>query len=109
MSASDVNIHVLDAAYKPFPTFAEWSSKITIDDARWSRYNSALKTAPQTRQVLDRALQIAKRAAAIETGAIEGLYEVDRGFTYTVAVEAVAWEAALAQKGEQIRPLFESQ
>src|SRR5439155_1802737 len=60
-------------------------------------------------EVLGRAREIAKRAAALDTGAIEGLYEVDRGFTYTVAFETSAWEAALAQKGEYVRSLFEAQ
>jgi len=50
-----------------------------------------------------------KRAAALDTGAIEGLYEVDRGFTYTVAFETAAWEVELAKKGENVRPLFEAQ
>lgn len=109
MSTAEVNIHVLDAAYKPFPTFAEWASQTRVDTVRWDRYIASLKSAPQSPEILERALQIAKRAAALDTGAIEGLYEVDRGFTYTVAVEAAAWEGALAQKGEQVRPLFEAQ
>jgi Fic family protein len=45
----------------------------------------------------------------LDTGAIEGLYEVDRGFTYTVAFETAAWEVELAKKGENVRPLFEAQ
>ena len=43
------------------------------------------------------------------TGAIEGLYEVDHGFTFTVAFETSAWEVELAKKGENVRPLFEAQ
>ena len=107
--APEVNIHILDAAYKPFPTFEAWASEATVDIVRWERYNSSLNNAPKGPEVLDRALQIAKRAAALDTGAIEGLYEVDRGFTYSVAVEASAWEVALAQKGERVRPMFEAQ
>jgi len=111
MSESDVNIHVLDAAYKPFPTFEEWKARTTLDTARWDRYNIDLKSraAGLSSELLDRARNVAKRAAAIDTGAIEGLYEVDRGFTYTVAMETATWEAALAQKGEHVRPLFEAQ
>jgi Fic family protein len=52
---------------------------------------------------------VVKRAAALDTGAIEGLYEVDRGFTFTVAFETAAWEIELAQKGEKVRSLFEAQ
>jgi Fic family protein len=110
MSDNEVNIHVLDASYEPFPTFEEWASRTSVDTVRWDRYNEALTNdAQRTPQVLERALEIAKRAAALDTGAIEGLYEVDRGFTYTVAVEASAWEAALTRKGDHVRPLFEAQ
>ena len=99
----------LDAEYKPFPTFAQWS-KATVDTVRWDRYSAELQDhgkAPQ--EQLDRAHRIAIRAAAVDTGAIEGLYEVDRGFTFTVAMETFAWEAALQEKGEAIRSLIETQ
>ena len=110
MSEQEANIHVLDAAYKPFPPFAEWASRTSVDTARWDRYNKSLRErsdlSPET---LRRAREIVKRAAALDTGAIEGLYEVDRGFTYTVAFETAAWEVELAKKGENVRPLFEAQ
>ena len=109
MGDIQVNIHVLDAAYKPFPTFEEWGGA-SVDTVRWERYKSSLQDrAGSSPEVLGRAREIAKRAAALDTGAIEGLYEVDRGFTYTVAFETSAWEAALAQKGEYVRSLFEAQ
>lgn len=110
MSDLELNIHQLDALYKPFPTFAEWSAKTSVDTTRWDRYNAALEPArKQSQSVLQKALQVAKRAAAIDTGAIEGLYEVDRGFTYTVAFEMAFWESSLAAKGQAVRPLFEAQ
>ena len=77
MSDPETNIHVLDAAYKPFPTFEEWASRTSVDTARWDRYNASLKDQPGlSPEVLNRAREIAKRAAALDTGAIEGLYEV---------------------------------
>jgi len=110
MSDPETNIHVLDAAYMPFPTFAEWAAKTSVDTIRWNRYNVSLNSRPGlSTDVLNRAREIAKRAAALDTGAIEGLYEVDRGFTYTVAFETTAWEVELAKKGENVRPLFEAQ
>lgn len=110
MTDADVNIRVLDAAYRPFPTFVEWVSRTSVDTVRWDRYYSSLQSRAQSSPgALDRAREVAKRAAALDTGAIEGLYEVDRGFTFTVAFETAAWETALAQKGEAVRPLFESQ
>ncbi|HEY4904685.1 MAG TPA: Fic family protein [Candidatus Sulfotelmatobacter sp.] len=110
MTEAEVNIHILDAAYKPFPAFAEWAARTSVDNVRWERYNSSLKGSEGlTPEILSRARQIAQRAAALDTGAIEGLYEVDRGFTYTVAFQTSAWEAALAAKGENVRSLFEAQ
>jgi len=96
MGGPELNSRVLDAAYKPFPPFQEWVSRTEVDIVRWERYNVSLQqNAAASADVLSRARKIAKRAAALDTGAIEGLYEVDRGFTYTVAFEKVAWEAAL--------------
>ncbi len=110
MTDPDVKIRALDAAYKPFPAFSEWASRTSVDAVRWDRYNASLQNrARSSPGALDRARQVAKRAAALDTGAIEGLYAVDRGFTFTVAFETAAWETALAQKGERVRPLFESQ
>jgi len=110
MSDPETNIHVLDAAYKPFPTFAEWASRTSVDTVRWDRYMAALRSgASSSAEALNRAYEVVKRAAALDTGAIEGLYEVDRGFTYSVAFETAAWEVELAKKGENVRPLFEAQ
>jgi len=110
MSDPETNIHVLDAAYKPFPTFAEWAARSSVDTVRWDRYNAALREkSGLSPAVLRRAREVVKRAAALDTGAIEGLYEVDRGFTFTVAFETAAWEVELAKKGENVRPLFEAQ
>jgi Fic family protein len=110
MTDADAKIHILDAAYKPFPTFAEWAGKTSVDTVRWDRYNASLQnSANSSNEALTRAREVVKRAAALDTGAIEGLYEVDRGFTFTVAFETAAWEVELAKKGENVRPLFEAQ
>ena len=110
MSEAETNIHILDAAYKPFPTFAEWAAQTSVNSARWDRYNTSLNSRAEfSPEILKRAREIAKRFAALDTGAIEGLYEVDRGFTYTVAFETAAWEVELAKRGENVRPLFEAQ
>lgn len=110
MSVTETTLRKLDAAYRPFPTFASWVAVTNVDTVRWDRYKtSLLDRSALSEGVLNRARAIAKRAAALDTGAIEGLYEVDRGFTYTVAFETAAWEAALAKKGEKVRSLFEAQ
>jgi Fic family protein len=109
MTDIEINSRVLDAAYKPFPTFETWLSKTSIDTVRWERYNASLNAREISPEISVRAKEIAKRAAALDTGAIEGLYEVNYGFTYSVAAMTSAWEVELAKKGEQVRPLFEAQ
>ena len=98
-----------DAGYKPFPPFAEWAD-IRVDETRWARYTAQLQKLRSTSpNLLGKALEIVKRAAAFDTGAIEGLYSTDRGFTFTVATQAAMWEDAIGRRGTNIRPLFESQ
>src|SRR5712691_3480964 len=82
----------IDRAYEGFPDIEEWA-KSKIDAALWENYSSKLAEARKgaTPEKLRAALNTAMRAAAIETGAIEGLYSVERGFTITVATEAVTW------------------
>lgn len=99
-----------DAGYKPFPSFAEWMAKSTVDSERWERYADVIrKLRGDSPDLLPRALEVVKRAAAWDTGAIEGLYPTDRGFTLTVAMAVTAWESLVEQKGPNVRPLFESQ
>jgi Fic family protein len=111
MTEEPASLQALDAAYQPFPAFEAWLARTSVDETRWTRYLEAISL---LRRDLDpdaqrRAYEIVRRAAAMDTGAIEGLYEVDRGFTFTVAMEGARWESALAEKGERVRPLFEAQ
>jgi hypothetical protein len=46
MYEAGVNIHVLDAAFKPFPTFEKWASRISVDTVRWDRYKAEIETRP---------------------------------------------------------------
>lgn len=99
-----------DAAYTPFPEFAAWAARV-VDTAPW---DTALVEFEAERQLaspesLRRALNFAVRAAAIDTGAIEDLYRVDRGFTFSVAAQTATWEGDIAEKGPHVRPLFEAQ
>lgn len=106
----DMNARQLDASYKPFPTFEDWA-KTGVDSPRWDAFTSETDRYRQeaSQEQLERAQEIVERAAALDTGAIEGLYEVDRGFTFTVATQAATWELAIDQKGQNVRALFESQ
>jgi len=99
-----------DAAYRSFPSFRNWLASTTIDTVRWNRYARLLQQRGElTPELLARARDVAKRAAAVDTGAIEGLYEVDRGFTFSVAMQMAAWEAQIDAKGSNVRSLIEAQ
>ncbi len=77
-----------DSRYRPFPTLSDWIAHTSIDESRWNTAKELIKSDVNDSAKLNRALDIVRRVAAIETGAIEGLYEVDRGFTITAATQA---------------------
>ena len=89
--------------YEPFPAFADWA--IDFDPSVVDSYAERLKRAKEssTPEALNKAVEIAKRYAAVDTGAIEGLYETDRGFTRTIAVQSEFWERALQLRGEGVK------
>jgi Fic family protein len=100
----------LDAAYVPFPAFEDWPADSDnlpgwIESCEQFKQLAVEATAP----VLGRAREIAIRAAAFDTGAIEGLYATNRGLTFTVAEQAVAWEQEVDAQGPDARALFEAQ
>lgn len=96
------------AVYEPFPSFEEWNLG-DLDATAFDRYAKLLmdSKAAATTENLDRAMTAAMRYAAIDTGAIEGLYTVDRGFTKTIATQAVAWESVIAARGAHVRAAFD--
>lgn len=100
-----------DSLYPGFPDFADWPAPAEDDLSLWDRFAARLQETREkaTPEALRKSVAVAVRAAAMDTGAIEGLYTVDRGFTMTVATQAVAWEHALDEKGENVRALFEAQ
>jgi len=100
----------IDAKYQSFPSFEEWARDTRVDVERWNLYASRLPARDAIdRAALERARRVVTRAAAVDTGAIEGLYDVDSGFTMTVAFEAAVMDAALNEKGQRVRGLIESQ
>src|SRR6185295_4972666 len=100
-----------DSLYQGFPDFSDWPAPTEDDLQLWDRFASRLEEMREnvTPEALQNAVEVAVRAAAMDTGAIEGLYTVDRGFTMTVATQAIAWEHALDEKGGEVRELFEAQ
>jgi len=100
----------LDEQYTPFRSFNEWAQEVPRPDL-WTESIDAIDETRKTVEPaeLERATEIVTRAAALDTGAIEGLYVVDRGFTITVATQAAAWQAQLDERGENARALFQAQ
>lgn len=100
----------IDAQYKPFPSFENWPKELSSADA-WEHsrgeFEEISKGAADTD--LREAQAVAMRAAAFDTGAIEGLYSTDRGLTLTVATQAAAWEQEVAKRGPDARAFFEAQ
>jgi Fic family protein len=100
-----------DRLYQGFPDFSAWGPLPPEDVDLWSRFAASLEerrrqASPET---LKAAVEVAVRAAALDTGAIEGLYNVDRGFTMTVAVQGLAWQQMMEERGAGVRELFEAQ
>lgn len=95
------------AIYTPFPSFSEWQ-KTPVDTEQFDRYArmfEGVKKSAEPARVAT-ALRQAMRYAAVDTNAIEGIYETDRGFTKTVATQAAAWQAAMDARGQHVRRAF---
>lgn len=111
MESESLGIGQADQLYGGFPDFSAWGTLSLEETDLWSRFAASLEerrrgAPPET---LKAAVEVAVRAAALDTGAIEGLYSVDRGFTMTVALQSLAWEQAVEERGAGIRELFEAQ
>jgi Fic family protein len=108
---ANTGITQADALYRGFPDFSAWSQLSPSDTDLWNRFAASLEERRNaaTPEALQAAVEVAVRAAALDTGAIEGLYTVDRGFTMTVAVQGLAWEQMIEERGAGVRELFEAQ
>jgi len=91
-----------DADYVPYRDLHDWVST-RIEEGVWDRYAQRLREArldsagPETKGEVVKSLL----AAAVNTGAIEGLHNADRGLTLTVVEHAVDWEKHVrAAEGE---------
>jgi len=100
------DIYIVDTSYKAFPPFTTWA-QAAVDAVRWDRYSALVQNRRDVSdKLLQRSREIVDRAAAVDTGAIEGLYETNRGITFTIATQAAQWEAILDPKA---RSYFETQ
>jgi Fic family protein len=108
---SEEELRVLDASYTPIPSFSEWPTEPPRAEL-WDRLChdlARLRDAPGASSALGDARTTVLRTAAFETGAIEGLYETDRGLTFSVATKAAAWESEVTKRSADALKLFEAQ
>jgi Fic family protein len=100
----------LDARYGGFPKFDVWAAA-SIETTYWEPRVAALDAARSAAspERIDSATRAAMKAAALDTGVIEGLYPADRGFTIAVATQAAAWDTLLNKYTEPARDLIRAQ
>src|SRR5579862_532555 len=98
----------IESYYKPFAGFKAWK-ELAIGGA-WTEYLAALEEVRQLADASDvaAAVEVAVRSAALETGAIEGLYVTNRGVTRAVALQGALWEAELMKLGPDVLTHFEA-
>jgi Fic family protein len=101
---------VADEGYQPFPDISAWAV-VPFDPTTYEQYAALLEQAraSATEEAREHAVKTAIRYAGTDTGAIEGLYTTDRGFTRTVAIEAAHWEAAANERGPNAAQIIKDQ
>jgi Fic family protein len=99
-----------DAAYAPFAPLSDWLSE-PVGLGSWTNAAGRLAdTRARTPvEAVRAALDEVRRAAAIDTGAIEGLYATDRGFTMSVARNVISLDQAEVERGPDFRRHFQAQ
>ena len=99
-----------DDGYQPFPDISAWTA-VPFDVTTYAQYAAILEQAraEATEEAREHAVTTAIRYAGTDTGAIEGLYTTDRGFTRTVAIEAAHWEVAAAERGPNAAAIIKDQ
>lgn len=95
------------AGYVPFPPFLGWAAG--FDPAVVDGFAARLRhdRSAATTESLSAAVTVATRYAAVDTGALEGLYPTTRGFTRTIAEQTATWEAALSSHGMEVASAIE--
>jgi len=93
--------------YAPFRRFSDWSSGGQSDISPIFDRIKSIQSNSKTR--FDEAVKFVAKAAAVDTGAIEKLYETDRGFTYAVAAQVNTIDFIQSRKGEDFATHFQDQ
>lgn len=101
---------LVDATYQPIPEIDAFLPA-SVDLTLWSERIETLKTRQKSAdpEHVKRAVSALLRMAAVDTGAIEGLYQTDRNITQTVANEVAGWRQAIESQGNLALRFFEAQ
>src|SRR5687767_10654595 len=91
----------VDSHYRPFPSLAEFLAAVTIDEEIWNEVQAQLDhlRAERDDAAMAEVIEVVTRAAAWDTGAIEGLYRTTPGATFSIARQDKGWEAHVAEQG----------
>jgi len=104
-----MDLKKIDAKYKEFPSLEHWLN-VKIDKSKWDakllEFNRITKV---EKSVIEHANKIVRRYAAVETGAIEKLYDFDRGLTWNIACELADISILLEDKDANVEKIVTSQ
>ena len=100
----------VDKEYKHFPDILSWKN-VTVDTEVWDQKFAQFDAKKQSlgKDVWQRASEYALRAAAVDTGAVEGLYPMNRAITYSIATFRFGSEPEARAVYEDIKLFFEGQ
>lgn len=89
------------AHYRPFLDFPAWRANVVLQERTWAEYVDLFvaERDATSQEVVNEALGTTMRTAALESGAIEGLYRVERGITVSIAEQAAEWQHDLRALG----------
>ncbi len=84
---------MVQTRYEPFAGFEAWAD-LTVNEALWDRFNVRLRLRRTAAgpAVEELGLRRSLVAAALNTGAIEGLHRAGRGLTQTVIDHVLDWQ-----------------
>jgi Fic family protein len=100
----------LQATHRPFPFVEDWTAGGDLETAHLSQLEAITRDLDQLPQEICRkAVAAIRDVAAVETGAIENLYELERGITITAAAEGAILGNALAGQPDRVRSLIAAQ
>lgn len=88
------DVAALEALYQPYAGFADWRH-VRVDQPRWHRYSRSLAARRQAadQRAREHAQDVLVRAAALESGALDGLFPANPELTSAVLAASVGSKA----------------